>query len=93
MHISTCVGENGTCVIKVADNGLGLDKTRLKNRLFGMYQRFHENTEGKGLGLFIIKSQVTAMGGSIDVQSEVDKGTTFIITLPLKKTHNEKAAT
>jgi signal transduction histidine kinase len=93
MHISTSVGENEKCIIKVADNGLGLDKTRLKNRLFGMYQRFHENTEGKGLGLFIIKSQVTAMGGSIDVQSEVDKGTTFIITLPLKKTHNEKAAT
>jgi PAS domain S-box-containing protein len=93
MHISTSVGDNGNCIIKVADNGLGLDKTRLKNRLFGMYQRFHENTEGKGLGLFIIKSQVTAMGGSIDMQSEVDKGTTFIITLPIKKTHNGKAVT
>jgi signal transduction histidine kinase len=59
---------------------LGIDLVRHRDNIFGLYQRFHSNADGKGLGLFIVKSQVTALGGSIDVTSEIDKGTSFIIT-------------
>lgn len=71
---------NGDLVIQFTDNGLGIDLSRYKDRIFGLYQRFHENTEGQGIGLFIIKAQVNAMGGTIDLKSTIDKGTTFTIT-------------
>jgi PAS domain S-box-containing protein len=63
-----------------ADNGLGIDLTRYKDRIFGLYQRFHDHADSKGLGLYIVNSQIRVMGGEIEVESEVDKGTTFIIT-------------
>jgi PAS domain S-box-containing protein len=72
---------NERTMIMYSDNGTGIDIQRHKDKLFGMYQRFHESGEGKGLGLFLIKSQITALGGSIELRSEVDKGTTFVITL------------
>lgn len=63
-----------------ADNGLGMDLTRYKDRVFGLYQRFHDHADSKGLGLYMVRSQIRVMGGDIEVESEVDKGTTFIIT-------------
>jgi signal transduction histidine kinase len=63
-----------------ADNGLGIDLTRYKDRVFGLYQRFHNHADSKGLGLYMVHSQLRVMGGDIELQSEVDKGTTFIIT-------------
>ena len=69
------------------DNGLGIDLDRYGDRLFGLYQRFHDHADSKGLGLYIVNSQVRAMGGNIEVQSEVDKGTTFIITF--KKSNSD----
>jgi|GEM_PF-5894935 len=69
--------------IIVKDNGMGMDIERNKDRLFGMYQRFHQAQLGKGLGLYLVKSQVTALNGTIQVQSEVGQGTTFTISLPI----------
>lgn len=69
-------------VLEFTDNGLGIDMNRHGDRLFGMYQRFHQDAEGQGLGLFIIKSQIDALGGSIEVLSQVGKGTTFKISFP-----------
>lgn len=66
-----------------ADNGLGIDMARYKDRIFGLYQRFHDHEDSKGLGLYIVNSQVRAMGGDITVESDLEKGTTFIITLKL----------
>ena len=66
-------------VLKFNDNGLGIDVDLYKDRLFRLYQRFHDHADGKGLGLFLIKSQVEALGGSIDIESEVGTGTTFIL--------------
>jgi PAS domain S-box-containing protein len=63
-----------------SDNGLGIDLNRYKDRIFGLYQRFHDHADSKGLGLYIVNSQIRVMGGEIDVESEVDRGTTFIIT-------------
>ena len=57
----------------------------VKDRIFGLYQRFHDTHDGKGIGLYLIKSQVTALGGKITVDSEVDKGTKFSIAFKNQK--------
>lgn len=67
--------------LSVKDNGLGIDLSLYKNHLFALYHRFHSHVEGKGIGLFLVKTQVIALRGRIEVKSEVDKGTTFRIYL------------
>lgn len=64
----------------VSDNGLGFDMDKTKNRIFGLNQTFHTNKDAKGVGLFLVKKQITEMGGDITVESAKDKGTTFTIT-------------
>ncbi|WP_349351540.1 ATP-binding protein [Flagellimonas sp. MMG031] len=61
------------------DNGLGIDLERHGDNLFKLYKRFHRDVSGKGMGLFIVKSQLEAMNASITVDSEVGVGTTFKI--------------
>jgi signal transduction histidine kinase len=63
------------------DNGLGINLERHGKKLFGMYKTFHEHEDSKGIGLFITKNQIEAMNGKIEVESAVDKGTLFRITL------------
>ncbi|WP_192822252.1 PAS domain S-box protein [Rufibacter sp. LB8] len=63
------------------DNGLGIDLTRYGDRIFGLYQRFHQHKDSKGLGLYIARSQANAMGGDLKVASQVDQGTTFTLTI------------
>ncbi|WP_207493756.1 PAS domain-containing sensor histidine kinase [Aridibaculum aurantiacum] len=67
----------GYIVVDFNDNGMGMDLKRYGDRLFGLYQRFHDNREGKGLGLYMTRSQVMAMGGKIEVESEPGVGSTF----------------
>jgi signal transduction histidine kinase len=52
---------------------------RNKDKIFGLYQRFHDYADSKGLGLYLVKSQVESMGGIITVESEVGVGTSFKI--------------
>lgn len=66
-----------------ADNGLGIDLRKNGEQLFGLYKRFHEHVEGKGMGLFMIKTQVETLNGNIVVSSSKGKGTKFKIALPL----------
>lgn len=75
--------EENYIVLLVKDNGLGMDLNRLKNKLFGMYKTFHNNTNARGLGLFITKNQIEAMNGKIEVESEVNVGTTFRVYFPV----------
>lgn len=78
--------ENGILILKFKDNGLGIDLTRHSEKLFGLNKTFHRHEEAKGVGLFITRTQVEAMGGSITAISEVDKGSTFIIYFNKKST-------
>jgi PAS domain S-box-containing protein len=64
------------------DNGLGMDTELCRDKLFGLYHRFHPETDGKGMGLFMVKTQVEAMGGKISLKSVVDKGTEFTLEFP-----------
>ncbi len=61
------------------DNGLGIDLEKNGDNIFGLYKRFHLSKEGKGMGLFMVKTQVETLGGRISVVSEVNKGTEFTI--------------
>ncbi len=70
-------------LIEFCDQGLGIDVEKHKSNMFSLYKRFHFHVEGKGLGLYLVKTQIESLGGTIDVQSEPDKGTTFIVSLPI----------
>ncbi|MBA4849440.1 PAS domain S-box protein [Emticicia sp. BO119] len=66
-------------VLTFTDNGIGFDVERHKSKVFGLYQRFHDRPNSKGLGLYLIKSQMESLQGTIEVDSTVDIGTTFIL--------------
>jgi signal transduction histidine kinase len=59
------------------DNGIGIDLEMHAGKMFGMYKTFHGNADAKGLGLFIIKTQIEALDGKIEVESELGHSTTF----------------
>jgi PAS domain S-box-containing protein len=73
--------EAGTTVFEVEDNGLGLSAAS-EQRLFGMFQRFHDHVEGSGIGLYMVKKMVENAGGRIVVKSELDRGSTFTVYFP-----------
>jgi len=62
-----------------SDNGTGIDLKKKGEQVFGLYKRFHENIEGKGIGLFMVKTQVETLGGKISIKSEENVGTEFKI--------------
>lgn len=68
-------------VISVSDNGMGINLEAHHQRLFVLYSRLHTDREGKGLGLYMTKTQIESLNGSLEVQSEEGKGTTFTIIL------------
>lgn len=74
-----------TLVIRVADTGRGISKENQK-RIFDSFERITEPsespTEGNGLGLAICQKILSALGGSISVESELDLGSTFTICIP-----------
>lgn len=72
-------------ILSIRDNGLGIDLAKNGDKLFGMYKTFHDNKDARGIGLFITKNQVEAMGGKIEVESEVNVGTLFKIYLKHEK--------
>jgi PAS domain S-box-containing protein len=72
-------------VLEIEDNGIGIDLKRNGSKLFGMYKTFHGNKDARGIGLFITKNQVEAMGGKIKVESELNKGSKFKIYIKHEK--------
>ncbi len=69
------------------DFGLGLDLKRYENELFRLYKKFHIGFAGKGMGLFMVKTQVDLLEGRITVDSKPDEWTEFVVGLPEKDTH------
>jgi len=70
-------------VLTFTDNGKGIDMQKYGSKLFGLYNRFDSQVEGRGLGLFMIKTQIEELGGTITVDSVVGQGTTFTVYLPI----------
>lgn len=77
---------DGTCQIRVEDNGIGFD-TKYLDRIFKPFQRLHDRSEyeGSGMGLAICRRIVERHSGSITATSEIDKGATFIVSLPVRQ--------
>jgi hypothetical protein len=61
---------------------LGIDLNTHKDNVFKLYRRFHRHVEGRGLGLYLVKLQCEALGGSVHVESEINKFTKFTLLLP-----------
>lgn len=75
-----CTQESNKTILKIKDNGRGINLEKHGSNLFGMYKTFHGNSDAEGIGLFITKYQIEAMGGQIEVESKENFGTTFTIT-------------
>jgi signal transduction histidine kinase len=73
--------ENGRFIIEVEDNGLGIDLNQYQNRLFKMFKRIYFHVEGSGIGLYRIKQLLERKGGSIEVESEPDRGSVFRVLI------------
>jgi signal transduction histidine kinase len=72
-------------IIEVVDNGLGFNSEKYREKLFRLYTRFHSHVEGRGLGLYLVKSQVEGLHGKVEVESQQGSGTRFTVTLPIVK--------
>ncbi len=73
--------ENEKKYLVVRDNGLGINLEKHGKDLFKLYKTFHGNKDALGLGLFLTRNEVQAMGGDITVESKIGKGSKFIVTL------------
>jgi signal transduction histidine kinase len=83
--IEICVRATSTgCSIRVNDNGIGIDD-EIQNKIFDVFYRGSEKSTGSGVGLYIVREVLRKMGGSITVDSELTRGSTFLIWVPNKK--------
>jgi PAS domain S-box-containing protein len=62
------------------DNGIGFNMEKVAGRIFGLYQKFHNHPDSKGIGLYLVHSQISSLGGKIEVESQENEGTKFTIT-------------
>ena len=71
--------DKGKKILIIEDNGLGVDLNKYGKRIFKLYERFHRNVSGKGMGLFMVKTQLETLNAEIKIESEFGVGTSFII--------------
>ncbi|HWZ14823.1 MAG TPA: CHASE3 domain-containing protein [Mucilaginibacter sp.] len=72
------------------DNGMGIDLKKSGDQVFGLYKRFHNHIEGKGMGLFMVKTQIETLGGKISLKSRENAGTEFKIEFEIGKHQRAK---
>jgi len=82
VHVRAAALPAGGVQLVVEDNGSGFDQERAGTDIFRLYKRFHTTLPGRGVGLYLVKTHIEAMGGTIEVHSTRGVGTRFIITLP-----------
>jgi signal transduction histidine kinase/ligand-binding sensor domain-containing protein len=82
---------DNTYTLVVEDNGKGISENHLR-RIFEMFYRATEDSQGSGLGLYILKEAVTKLGGKVVAESKVNEGTRFIVTLPVPFVETKKTA-
>ncbi|WP_372754568.1 ATP-binding protein [Mariniflexile sp.] len=85
LNIDSHIQEDGVVTITVADNGIGIDLEKYGKDIFGLYRTFHGNDNAEGVGLYLTKNQVETLGGTIKISSKVNVGTTFTLTMNMKK--------
>lgn len=77
----SAVKDKKKTVITFEDNGIGIDLIKNKDKIFGMYKTFHNNSDAIGLGLFMTKNKVNVLGGTIKVESKINEGSIFKLIL------------
>nr|WP_242693342.1 PAS domain S-box protein [Sabulibacter ruber] len=82
VNISCEFCSKGVAHLVFSDNGSGFDMSKAGGNVFKLYKRFHMNKKGRGVGLFLVKTHVESMGGTIEMTSQVNKGTQVSIFLP-----------
>ena len=63
-----------------SDEGLGFDMDKVKDKIFGLYEKFHNNSDSSGIGLYLVYNHIISLGGKIAVESKLNEGAKFIIT-------------
>lgn len=91
IHVQTMQNAQNQAVFVISDNGVGIDLELHHKRLFGLFKRFHNHVEGRGIGLHMVYSFVKSRGGDIQVESTVNEGTTFYISLGEDSLGHEQA--
>ncbi|PRX98190.1 phospho-acceptor domain-containing protein, partial [Pontibacter ummariensis] len=79
VHVSCSQSTKQGKVITFSDNGSGFDVQKAGSNVFKLYKRFHADKEGRGIGLYLVKTHLEAMEGRIEVESQVNVGTRFSI--------------
>ena len=79
INISTRV-LNGINQLIISDNGLGFDMDKVKDKIFGLYQMFHNRSFSKGIGLHLVYTHITSLGGQIVAESKINEGASFIVS-------------
>jgi PAS domain S-box-containing protein len=72
--------ENGIKLLIFADEGQGFDMDKVKDKIFGLNQKFHEHADSKGIGLYLVYNHIISLGGRIAVESKLNEGSKFIIS-------------
>ncbi len=70
---------DGKQCLVISDNGSGFDMKKVEGKIFKLHQSFHSNRDSKGIGLYLVQSHMESLGGTVNVTSEVNKGTTFTL--------------
>lgn len=73
---------NGAKQLIITDNGIGFDMNKVKDKVFGLHQKFNKNTDSYGIGLYLVYNHITSLGGHITLESKLNEGSKFIITFP-----------
>jgi PAS domain S-box-containing protein len=71
---------NGKNQLIYSDNGLGFDMENVRDKIFGLHQKFHNHIDSSGIGLYLIYNHINSLGGRIEVKSEINEGAEFTIT-------------
>jgi PAS domain S-box-containing protein len=79
IHISSKKTADSVQVV-FSDNGIGFDMEKMGGRIFGLNETFHDHSDSKGVGLYLVQNYMKALGGSVEVTSAVNKGSTFTLT-------------
>ncbi|WP_375561721.1 PAS domain S-box protein [Bernardetia sp. OM2101] len=79
--VETATRDDKKFVLSITDNGLGIDK-QYQERIFDMFYRGNERSDGNGLGLYIVRQAVEKLGGELKFASQLGKGSTFMVILP-----------
>ncbi len=82
ISVKTLPHSDSHILLEVSDNGIGINLDKYGDKVFGLFEKFSDHPDATGMGLYITKNQVEAMGGEIWLESEPGEGSTFSLTLP-----------